>query len=503
MEAALARHLGTDLKIIFDESSAYSRIVPSRTRKSIKIPAGEERELSFEAVLEGHVFSWDCIADLPLEPGSKGSEGDDIWTFTKVMMPSKKRFLFFLKHVAPQLWLEPQGSGIPFEDRGYHFVLFDPEHSLLYPFEDNPRNVRMLGRNTGSPRRTIILSKNNLPDLFTEDLSRLRLLILRPHYKGTQFFRWGSPSSVQLPLGKSSLSGHDRVEQDLRADDITRWIEANPAPHAKAPKNEITSFIVALLEQTNRCDDLLREHPAIQILADYASDHLDLLLEAVDALERNHFESRWLLEKAIESGMGKEQLPQIVERVREHPMLLRAIAGRGWGGEVLPELASLLRNGFLDLTLIEVLTSEAGASLLSREEWLAVFRLRPDTYTYRYIKRVPGLEPELNAMVDARMENYIPMLDETSLDPLLELALVRGHPKAPAYLQEAAGFWKNQMEERTWVIASRLREYIASSYVIGRPKDEENMVSWFLEEDPADFEFDEARGKYRLKGASK
>ncbi len=503
IEAALRGHLGADWAVV--SRHAGRDLSPGSASAFARPPRIPDGAAPVEALLRGDRFSWHCVAELPFIPGSSVRDGDATWTFGRFARDESNRLTFSFRHIGPELWLATRGRSRSFNDRGHVFAVVDPLRQLVTVLGDR-YPATTLGRGTACPRRGFKLHLDGgreMDDFVTADPSTLRLLVLRPRYEGTRFARWTSPSPVDLPTPRrdSSGSGLANEVQDLEPANITRWIEENPPPPASASDAEIVPYLVALFERTNRCGKSLTEHPAVEMLAAYVPGHLDLLLRALDALQMDHHVSERLLFEAIEAGLEPRQLPDIVGRLREHPLLLRAIVERGWAAEVTPDLVRLVLNGDLNRRMLEVLTSEAGAPGLSRDEWLAVFRLEFNRQTYRFLRQVPELEPGLNAMIDARIATHIPVLDTRSLDPLLELALERGHADGPVLLHRAIRYSVSFDYHIAFSLSHHITLHFELTGYTGQHHDDEAIVAWFLDQDPADFSYDPDSRKYQLKPA--
>jgi hypothetical protein len=362
-----------------------------------------------------------------------------------------------------------------------------------------------LGGGTACPRRGFVLrleGGREIDDLVAGDPSRFQLLVLRPRFEGMQFAVWTSPEPVEMPSERAyaSRGGLAHDAKNRTPEDIAEWIAGHPAPPATASEAVIVRWLVALLDQTNRCGSTLRDHPAIPALAAYVPRNLGLLLRALEALEMDHHTSERLLLDAIQAGLQSRQLPDIVGRLRDHPRLLGVVVGRDWAEKVTPDLVRFVRNGYLDRQMLEVLTSQGAACGLSPDEWLATFRLEWNTETYRHLSQLPELKPKLDAMIDERFAAHAPVFDDHSLDPLLELALMRGHPEAPASLQRAVRYMARLGPHNAHWQADRIGRHFDLSSYTGERHDEEALVAWFLSLDPAGFRPDPASGKYRHDG---
>jgi hypothetical protein len=498
LEAAIHRHLGPEWALA---ASRHGRpMLPDSAgtfAPEADLPTGPAR---LDAVFQSHGFAWQIVAELPLVPGTEARDGDVTWTYRGHALIRGETLALSLTHRGAELWLDPRGRTPIFENDLYRFILLDPLRHLATPLEDDHPVRQTLATGTACPRRGLVVQLSGSRESSSFNAikpERLRLLILRPRHEGVRFCSWSSPAPIDfrstLPAGPGELANTPR---DLKPDDIARWIDAHPGPGAGAPSAEVARYLVALLEQTNRCPPLPEKHPALPALSIYVPGHLELLLRALTALHIDHHASRLLLLGALEAGLEHRQLPEIVRHLPHQPTLVTLITSRGWTADVAPDLARLIRNGNLHQNLLEAAASLPDGAGITRNEWLAVFRLEPTPSTYRILRRIPDLEPALAAEVDARMGAAIPLLMAISVDPLLDLALVRGHPRAPALLQQAVRYAVDLNEHNShWfcnTIESRF-DISGPSNLRGEP---DRIVTWFLAEDPATFIFDPATRLY-------
>lgn len=166
------------------------------------------------------------------------------------------------------------------------------------------------------------------------------------------------------------------------------------------------------------------------------------------------------------------------------------------------DAAAVARNGLGWLTE-DLLFQEPGAELLTEDEWMAFLRLEPSARRYRrmaagFVPR-PVLEREVDRWLagdPVRLPNPHGIPNH-GLDPVLELALARGHPEAPRWLKEA--ITRNREGERRHhpVI---LLDSIYNAFVLPAGlKTAPEIVDWFMAQDPAAFVFDPALGKFQLR----
>lgn len=166
------------------------------------------------------------------------------------------------------------------------------------------------------------------------------------------------------------------------------------------------------------------------------------------------------------------------------------------------DAAAVTRNG-LGWLAEDLLFKDPAAQVLTEEEWMAFLRLEPSARRYRrmaagFVPR-PVLEQEVDRWLvgdPLRLPNPhgIP---HHGLDPVLELALARGHPEAPRRLKEAITR-KQEGERRHHPVL--LLDSIHDAFVLPPSlKTAPEIVDWFMAQDPAAFVFDPTLGKFQLR----
>lgn len=166
------------------------------------------------------------------------------------------------------------------------------------------------------------------------------------------------------------------------------------------------------------------------------------------------------------------------------------------------DAAAVTRNG-LGWLAEDLLFQDAGARVLTEEEWMAFLRLEPSARRFRkmaagFVPR-PVLEREVDRWLAGdplRLPNPHGIPNH-GLDPVLELALARGHPEAPRWLKEAI---TRKQEADANYHAVGVVEPVRDAFVIPAGlKGHAEVVDWFMAQDPAAFVFDAALGKFQLR----
>jgi hypothetical protein len=498
LSAEIRQPLGPDWALV--AGRMHGRSVSSAPAGAWAPEAGLPAEpATLDAVLQGHRFSWQPVAELPLIPGSSVRDGDSIWTFHGSGRADHGPFRLSLTHKGPELWLRP-GNDVPrFDDASYSVVLLDPKRRFARFFQNFHWSNTELASDTACPRRGLLIDMDGFdesPNLVNANLESFRLLILRARYEGTRFYRWTSPAPLAFrDTSPNRPSGFANDKRDLKAADIARWIERHPGPAADAPAAAVARYLVAILEQTNRCRRLEEKHPAVTALAAYVPTHFNLFLRALDSLHMDQHASSRLLEHAIAAGIEHRQLPDLVTRLSTNSNMMQIVEKRGWTADIAADLARLIRNGNHDRKLLMAARGLPDTAGITRDEWLAIFRLHPGADTYRILRQIPGLEPRLAAEVDACMARQPPLL-ESDGDPLLALAIVRGHPRGPALLHQAVGYSMQLNEHNAHEFSNIIKSNFDLSGCPNHHGDSDIFVPWFLAQDPASFTYDPATRLY-------
>jgi len=502
IEAALHRHLGPGWSLVMSHygrdlgpasASAFERRTP--------LPSGRA---PIDAVFRGNRFSWHAVAELPLIPGSSVRAGDDTWTFHRSASDSSRDLLrFSLSHRGPALWLAPGGQLPRFDRQLHRFALLDPGSRQICLLNDRHPVRRELGAGTACPRRGLLLDMEGGREAIqfaSAGVTRLRLLILRPRHEGVRFCRWSAPEPVTLPDSDSfSSRGLANEPSNLRVDAITRWIESNPGPDPEAPSADVARYLVSILEQSNRCAGSGDWQPVVRTLAAYVPNHLELFLRALDSLQMDQHRSRSLLYDALGTGIRHSQLPNLVRHLGARPTLVCLARRHDWTAEIAPDLARLIRGGKHDQVLLNAATSLPDSAGITADEWLAIFRLDPRPRTYAILREIPGLDAALDSEIDQRFTGSIPLLMDNGVEPLLELALARGHPEAPARLHQAVRFSTLLSDYNHHSFLHTITNHIDLSTHQGNHNDADTVVPWFLALDPAGFTYDPATRLYTVR----
>lgn len=166
------------------------------------------------------------------------------------------------------------------------------------------------------------------------------------------------------------------------------------------------------------------------------------------------------------------------------------------------DAAAVTRNG-LGWLAEDLLFKDPAAQVLTEEEWMAFLRLEPSARRYRrmaagFVPR-PVLEQEVDRWLAGdplRLPN--PQgIPHYGIDPVLELALARGHPEAPRRLKEAI---TRKREDDANYHAVRVVEPVSDAFVLPAGlKGHAEVVDWFMAQDPAAFVFDPTLGKFQLR----
>ncbi len=160
------------------------------------------------------------------------------------------------------------------------------------------------------------------------------------------------------------------------------------------------------------------------------------------------------------------------------------------------DAAAVTRNGLGWLT-DDLLFQDPDAKVLTEDEWIAFFRLDPSAKRYHQLADGFVPRPDLAREADAWLAGYKVRPPNPHIDPMLALALARGHVDAPRWFQEA--ITRKRTEEPTFHPAW-VDDPVRESFVLPPGlKTEAEIVDWLLAQDSARFVFDPAPGKFQLR----
>jgi hypothetical protein len=495
---ALRKHFPEDYGLVTDSAGRIGAIKPAWAAfREKNLPAAPA---PIHAGFLGRRYSWQLVAELPLEAGSSATDGRDTWTVHGTATPPARSLAISLTHFGPKLWFGRDPEPVDFEQANHRFFLADTKRHHILPLDDwHPIRTR-LATSTACPRQGLVLQLDEWPGRATpaeDDLGSLRLLVFRPRYEDSITFDWRSRGNVDLRSEIAAGGGElARDKQDLKPDDIAKWLEENPAPAPDSPAPEVARWLVEVIERTNRCSNLQSDHPLLPALAALVPHHLDLILRAHEALAMDQHSSRRALDDALATGLRRDQLPQLASHIDRHPALLTHVERRGWAADLAPQIAELARRGRTHTSIYQVAASLPDRAGLSNAELAAAFRLWPDPNLYQALRPVPGLETELDAYIDHLVANRMPLLRTAGNSWTLELAILSGHPDAPHRLHRSLSFSLNVSRYHGDWLGSQIQRHFDPADFADIQNNPEELAQWFFKQDPATFRFDPATGRF-------
>lgn len=290
---------------------------------------------------QGLAYRWKLAAELPLEPGSKATEGFSKWQILATE-PRKvqNQVEIVIEHEGPGLALTDQSDLVQTErwpEHRHDFVLYDPESKAGCTMRHRYINSGKVGGHTAYQRHTAILRfeerKIRVGD-WQEHPEKLRLLVFRLEYLG-EFEK--TVNSPIVPANYRGVFRHNEnisTERISQSDYLQRVAELKePAPNAN--RAEVGNYVHSLLQLAEAFRRFNEGDPVIQRLEKLVPDHLDLFF---DGLEVATSSSSRALEAALINGITVEQKDALLARLHRQPSLARVLTRRGWYGDAREQL---------------------------------------------------------------------------------------------------------------------------------------------------------------------
>lgn len=199
----------------------------------------------------------------------------------------------------------------------------------------------------------------------------------------------------------------------------------------------------------------------------------------------------WKTPRPIPRGMVRK-----ISSSAHDPALNQSVDHAGELGDAIGMAADWARMGF-GWRVKEVLLAAPKEAGFTENEWRNFFRLDPTAAAFHALAGVVLPRAELERETDRFLTGVHSMPARPVIHPLLELALTRGRVEAPRWLHDSIrstrtedpGFFSHWVNEpvRKWFMPPVLLQ------------SDEEVVGWFLAQDPDHFVFDPITGKFQIR----
>jgi hypothetical protein len=451
---------------------------------------GDEHEVAIH--LKGRAYLWEKAAEMPLAEGAQ----DAGWTLVQDTLrrahahsaateagasPSRGLSLHYRQS---RRFLEDFPQNPPF-----YFVLVDDENRIV----EIARHGHCAARMGGGALNWLGYRVEFRHRLHSRgSLNKARLCIYRLVEVNSIASTWQGNVEVEGPPGPGQRLADRKGEKE--PEDVNEWMKRNPPPALNANEREVRTYLAELLGQLNSLKKYLpMQHPAIDWLTLVVSQQkqgTELLLRAREALAGNDHYARHAIDSALAAGFSRGDLALLTEV----QAVLNEAAKRGWLLDVKEDLID--RAGEGEYEAIKHLMTLPDYGGMTENDFFEVFLRKPDPDFYRLLREDERLKVRMDAQIREWFETIPPSIDlpggETGFP--MELALAAGFPDAPERLHRLI----------TWVGVESLSigsmHITLDRYFADRHWPPGGWEAFFIKQNPADFEFDEESGKYRLKG---
>lgn len=354
-----------------------------------------------QASLEGSIFRWQKVGELPLNSGEQVQDAEGVWRLLNVrpFEPSATRLTVERDQIA--LSTTRNGAIRRFWDLPsdrYEFVLYQTADRPAFVVE-NLEAPSQLGLHTGYVRTRINLLLRPLQaGVSPEQLSDYRLVIFRKDYERQVQAEWRSASlcgwdfpsdyTPSTPPGGPTLS---------RAEFLRDWRALRP-PAAKPSRMEAGSYVndVLRLIEANHYMSWEEGDPILNRLVPLVPQHLPVFLDGQAVA--GQFGRRALI-RAIIQGANERQKNAVIQALRKAPNLAEVIVARDWISTAKPVLYALAQS---DRALpFEALQALAWFEDPQTYPWLLNhFTMNPTVAQYDLLRLPPGIQDGLKATLD-------------------------------------------------------------------------------------------------------
>lgn len=506
IRSALRAHFGAKIQlppVLEERNASYSAeaIIPGNYD-----PA---RMLDLEVGLLGTFIDWEVVADLPLSEDAEARWGNTRWLIRGFRQGNDWfNTQFFISaqlvETAPYLWLSDLEDGQLSDRRYYRYFLIRETDGKVIKQSLSPsygsagwRRVSLCLRE----RENQIAESSSRSQLDSVEpfLSRdtsYRLAIVRGTPAGSISAVWKTPSPLSCAgLWTPATGVHSPPPPDPRAGTAPEWLRDHPAPASGATDEAVQAWLDEFIPRIgdHHSNDVTRRLKAT--VGSLLAEHPAMVIKSMRELSPFASGPRGVLGWAVMDHLPREYIARMTTRDFDEE-LYRLAVSKGWRGDLTSIAAQRARMGF-GWQVEKALTSSPKEVGFSKEEWCDFFRLYPTADAFRALAGVVLPREELEMEVDRLLEDFEAPLPNPHIDPLLELALARGRNEAPRWLRD--GIRRRQASLQAFAsvwVKDPIRKWFAFPSHL---KTDDEVVGWFLNQEPDRFVFDSVSGKFQLR----
>lgn len=460
--------------------------------------------VQLNAELEGHVFRWQKVAELDLEPGQQAQDSTVQWRIAEVRSARNEGFFvdLLVRRIALCTSNHPHRRRNTHAQGHYVYLLHDRQRSLV-SFSGHMGYFNVVqGFHTAllQGRTTFHFQPGEFfPDFPSlADRTGLRLLILRKDYLGSERREWTSPS-LDLSEFRTTETGFSSNTDEIPRNEFYRRLGHLQTPSPEGSRAAVGRYIYEVLRLVDVRDYYANEHdPLVRKLARYVPTHPEIFFQALPV---SSYRSERLLEFALTQGLEESQKNMVLQALERAPALARVILNRGWeesAREALLQLADYPHR--LPYSVLQ------GYALLKAREGyqrlLAALENNPSIALYDMVQALPGLEESLDRTVERIWKERSPILRSPNDVSRGAYSVAMRHGRRDALEKAYRLFESLDPQRRGWgsnLIDPFRKNLILSGLDPNRYYDDQEVAAWLAGHRAEEFVFDSVRRRWVLK----
>ena len=381
------------------------------------------------------------------------------------------------------------------------WMVYDPvRHIVWLPQSDF--NSAERGTQTALEHHFITLSfyNQNLQKSFTAaDLAHCRLLVFEKNWLGSVPESWQSAAfTLDEKLLPVTVAGGGNNEPMPRLE-FNRRVAALKMPAPDASRREVSLYLLEFLRLVDAQHfTLTTRDPMTLQLARFVPAHLDLLLDGLPVMGGSYA----TVINAIKVGATDAQKPVIIAALLKNPPLADVVLARDWVEEARPEIYQLLKLPHpLPLGAMRAIAWFHDPETYPR--LLEEFESHPGVSEYEFLRTLPGLEKELDAIIARHWRAESLVLREPGwqmFNKSFRLAMHHGETSALQRVYQLLNDPNEKSPNNVIPMGYSLADMIQMPGL--KPEDRHNhdlVLAWMRQHRPEDFVFSPARRQFVLK----